>query len=329
MKTLRRAHSPIALALALATTLLGAAPPVHAQAGNPQSIAAASALFTEATNLMKAQRYAEAVPKLEEVLRIDPSLTGAKFNLALCHEQLGRLVTAWSAWMDVEAASRDPGNEDRRKTAAERMAELKPRLSTLAIDVPEPLRRIPGIQMTRDTMDIGSAQWGVAVPVDGGKHTVTVTAPGKDPWQKTVDVPREGGRIVVEVGPMKDQGPPAWRDMWTLIGTGAGLALVGVSIPFWIQTERRIAAQNEHCRVQTGELRCESEFWKGNNRKEMEANYGAFIGLLSAGGTALAAVGIRIAVVSAAGAPGRPNAPVAVLPWLSASEAGLSMMGSF
>jgi len=55
---------------------------------------------------------------------------------------------------------------------------LKPKLAQLTIVVPEAMRGLPGLEVKRDDVTVGAAQWGVRLPVDKGRHAVVVTATG-------------------------------------------------------------------------------------------------------------------------------------------------------
>ena len=94
----------VATAFAYGSTALGADPPAAA-AKAPDDPAAAQALFYEARQLMKENKFGLACPKLEESLRLDYGI-GTEFNLADCNEKLGRLATAWSQFISVASAAK-------------------------------------------------------------------------------------------------------------------------------------------------------------------------------------------------------------------------------
>ena len=54
--------------------------------------------------------------------------------------------------------------------------------------VPEAIRGADGLQVQRDGAPIATAQWGVAVPVDKGRHTITVGATGHERWETELAV---------------------------------------------------------------------------------------------------------------------------------------------
>jgi hypothetical protein len=171
--------------------------------------AAAQALFDEAMALRKKGSSAEACAKLGESLRLDPA-PGTKFYLAECLEQSGKLASAWLLYVEVADAMAASGQQKREVFARERSAALFPKLARLEIVVPA-AARVPGLVVRRDGVPLGEAQWGFAVPVDFGKHTVEVTAPNQRPFTKTVDVHEAGATETIDVPrptPMAD-GPPA------------------------------------------------------------------------------------------------------------------------
>src|ERR1019366_6410179 len=76
-------------------------------------------------------------------------------------------------------------------------AALQPKLSKLTVAVP---KGTPGLEVKLDGRPMDAGAYGVAVPVDAGKHALEATAPGHTPFttevtvgadadQKSVDVP--------------------------------------------------------------------------------------------------------------------------------------------
>ncbi|MBX3229946.1 MAG: hypothetical protein KIT84_26070 [Labilithrix sp.] len=157
--------------------------------------AAAQALFYEARQLMKENKFGIACPKLEESLRLDYGI-GTEFNLADCNEKIGKLATAWSGFISVASAARSAKQADREKVARDRAKALEPRLPKLTIEVPAGAPA--SMEVKRDGTVIGAAAWNTAVPVDPGTHKVTATATGKQPWESTVTL-TEGKQAKVNV----------------------------------------------------------------------------------------------------------------------------------
>jgi hypothetical protein len=168
-----------------------AAPRVSAQ---ETGSAAAQQLFNDGRRLMKQGAFSEACPKLAESQRLDPGI-GTLFNLADCHEQLGKTATAWGEFLEVAAQARTRGQNARVDAARARASALEPRLPRMTILV---RANDPGLVVTRDGAEIGRAQWNSALPVDPGEHTVAARAPKKESWLRTVTI-TPGQTLPVEV----------------------------------------------------------------------------------------------------------------------------------
>jgi hypothetical protein len=176
-------------------------------------VAAAEALFQEGRALLMAGDPAHACPKLAESHRLDPA-TGTLLALALCQEQQGKLASAWAAFVEVEGRSRRDGRADRERTAREHGAALRPRLSTLTLQLAPRAAEVSGLVISVDGVAIGRGAWSVAIPVDGGLHLVEATAPGRQVWRTTASVEAEGDHLRVEV--------PVLASMPDLTAAGAG-----------------------------------------------------------------------------------------------------------
>jgi hypothetical protein len=234
----RRARLAGALAMVLSVVFPAAA---RGQAANPQNALAAQALYEQATAEMDAGSYASACHKLEEVTKLAPQGLGAKLTLGQCYEALGKRASAWSQYARVEALAAKVGQEERSKRAGEKAAALRPLLATLSIEVPDEVRSIPGLSITRDGVVLGDAQWGLPLPVDAGAHEVTATAPGRKAWKVSAKVLADGVKLVVRVKPLEvdpnaglrapagDQAPQ--RPWQRPLGIGAmGLGGAGVAV---------------------------------------------------------------------------------------------------
>ena len=167
--------------------------PLAAQERDP---AAAQALFDQGRALMKAKNYAEACPKLAESQRLDPGI-GTQFHLADCYENQGKVASAWANFLEVASLAAASNQPDREKAAKARAARLEPRLPKLTIVVPA-TSRAPGMQVSRDGVGVGEAQWGSALPVDPGKREISVSAPGRQTYTDTVSV-NEGMAATIKV----------------------------------------------------------------------------------------------------------------------------------
>jgi hypothetical protein len=199
-----------AQSLLLATAVLLSAPAFHvsqarAQSADLQRTAAAQVLYDEGVKAMDAKDYATACPKLEEVVTLVPEGVGAKVSLAQCYEGAGRLASAWTAYIVAEAAAAREGQEARRKLASHRAAALRPKLATITVVVPDSVRSLAGLAIERDGIPVGQAQWGAAIPVDRGAHTVVVTAPSRPRLEKRVAIDADGAVVSVDIAEIIEQ----------------------------------------------------------------------------------------------------------------------------
>src|SRR5690606_38490038 len=122
------------------------------------NVALAESLFQQGRELLVQGKTAEACPKFAESHRIEPA-TGTLLGLAMCHEQEGKLATAWAEYTEVAAAARRDGQEDRVQFAENKAKELGERLSTLTIQVPEQVATIDGLEVKRNGVSLGEGAW--------------------------------------------------------------------------------------------------------------------------------------------------------------------------
>jgi hypothetical protein len=178
-------------ALALASFLCALSPgPAHGQ-----STAAAEALFNEGRHAMDAKDYDTACQRFRESNRLDPAV-GTLLNLAVCETTRGRVATGWELF---RAVSEKLSPDDQRHTFVNgQLAQIEPRLPhvtlTLAAGAPADTKAKEG------EAEFAGAAFGVPLPMDPGKHSFVVTAPGREP--RTVDVElTEGQQQSLEIAP--------------------------------------------------------------------------------------------------------------------------------
>jgi serine/threonine-protein kinase len=167
--------------------------------------ATAQVLFEQGRHLVEAGKFQDACPKFVESERLDPGI-GTMLWLADCYENTGQTASAWAAFK--EAAGTAALRHDKREhLARERAATLQPKLSLLNIIVPDQVQ-IQGLQVRRDELTVGSAEWGIAFPLDPGPHTVKATAPGHRSWSTEVNLEADSALVSVTV-PLLEGDPSA------------------------------------------------------------------------------------------------------------------------
>ena len=319
--------------------------------------AAAQALFYDARQLMEKGKYTEACPKLEESLRLDQGL-GTQFNLADCNEHLGKVATAWAAFLDVAAQSKTANQPDREKLARKRAAALEPRLPKLVVEVPA---SSPSVEVKRDGVVIGAAALGTAIPVDAGPHRIVASAPGKQ-WETTVQaiegktarvaVPRElpaapataiasttttsGVRPVASGASTEltapDTGttyfpPPVVEHEggtqralgWVI--AGLGVAGLGVGAGFGISSINKRDQSRNHCVVDA----CDAE---GVGLRDDALRHGDIATIATIAGAAAVAGGVVLVLTAPKGSRERTGS-VRAVPAASLGGGGFMLQGTF
>jgi serine/threonine-protein kinase len=164
--------------------------------------ASAEALFQEGKALLKAGKFQQACPKLEESYRQDPA-TGALLALAMCHEKQGKTATAWAEYLDVARRSKQEGRKDRAEAAHQSADRLQPVLSQLKISVDPNAAAIEGLEIKLDGVNVGQGAWGAFTPSDPGTHVVQASAAGFEAWSATFELGSERDQKEVTVPPLQ------------------------------------------------------------------------------------------------------------------------------
>lgn len=193
--------------------LVGA--PVHAADAPPADTevgATAEALFRRGLELMRARDFPAACVELAESQRIDPR-PGTLFTLAECEAEAALPASASAHYRDyLDLLEGLPPAQRARQRERERVAraqldELQRRVAYLAIAVddasPEPPR------VVRDGVTLGTASFGVPLPVNPGEHTVAVIAPdGRQARQTVTLAPGEAATVKLQLPPVELPAPP-------------------------------------------------------------------------------------------------------------------------
>jgi len=156
-----------------ALALLAVSAPCNAQAVD-EALVKADSLFREGQTLLHAGNAAAACPKFEESERLDPKL-GRLLNVAYCHEQVGRIATAWSEYSQAAAVASQAAQSDRETFARERAGELARKLSFMRIDLSAAAEVT---DVTVDGKPLARDQWAIPFAVDPGTHVLGFGAPG-------------------------------------------------------------------------------------------------------------------------------------------------------
>lgn len=250
---------------------------------------AAEALFKQGRTASETGDYKTACAKFYESNRLDPAI-GTVFNIADCEEKQGHIATAYTKFQEVLQQLTPP--DDRIPIAQKRLAALAQRVPKLTIRLAAGAPA--GTRVSRDQVQLGKASLGTALPVDPGRHVISVSAPGTQPRTVQVDL-AEGQQRSIEVAPgaplasgsTHDQGstaPAAHSDHRTLgyVVGGVGVAGLAVGAVTGVMVLGKKSVVDNNCDSQK---RC-------NQTGVDAANAGHTLGIVSTTGFIVGGVGI-------------------------------------
>lgn len=283
--------------------------------------AAAEGLFHEGRRLIDAGQVSNACPKFLASYKLSPAV-GTLLNLADCYERNGQTATAWVRFREAIALSQRAGRTDRERVAEGRANALTPRLTKLLLSV-----RDRSVRVTRDGSEVDSAEFGTAIPVDPGPHTLHVEAPGKQAWDLTLDVLGEGRVTTVEVpelAPASSPRQPNDRSGRTgttqrtlgLIAMGVGVVGAGVGTYFGVNTMAHWSDAKTHCNDSVCDATGVSLASDARSEGNLSTAFFLIGGALGIGGAALYFTAPK-------------DKTIAVVPSLAPSSLGLNMGGAF
>ncbi len=185
----------LALVLAVATH-------AHAEpkSSETKAVESARSQFYRALALQDQGRWAEALALLEKVAETRESAQ-VRFNIAFNQEHLGRLALAARGYERAIALAEQSHSENVIRAASERLARLTGRIARL-------LLRPAGenVSVSVDGVDLATSDFGHAVPVEVGDHTIRAAAQGHKPYRLSVNLPGgETREIRIELEPVGEQ----------------------------------------------------------------------------------------------------------------------------
>jgi len=336
---------PVFLSLATSLTVGVLARGGHAQGapdGAPSAdAAAAKRLFDGALEELAMNNAGAACPKLEKSQELDPKLR-TESELAKCWAAIGRLGDALALFRRVEDEARlanDAAEEARAKSEADRLATRMPRL---VVQVPSATGLTPGVEITRDGVALDRDAWGTPAFVDPGKHVVVMRAPGREPWERSVEV-GEGRTATVEVVDLAAEGraavarkiaanrrAPSRGPDPIMLGLGITVGTLGVvglatAAGLGASAAAKWNAAKEDCLEGTEPLVCNADGYAAGTAASSNAT--ASTVLFVAGGI-FAAGAIPLIVVSFSGKASSSDTQ-SITSFVTPGGAGLSWRGAF
>lgn len=200
----------------------------------------AEMLFREGRHAADLGNFALACEKFEASHKAQPA-PGTLLNLADCEESRGMLTRAWHDFLALADAL--PESDERKAVALERARSLERSMPRLRVRL---TRTSFDARVFRDGVELGDVTLGVALPVDPGRHFVTVREPGFQERAYTILIKRGEERdLQVEHG-VASHGPDPRRTIgWTLGGIGVASLAAGAVTGVFALTN--LSASNAQC----------------------------------------------------------------------------------
>lgn len=320
----RRAASALALVAAVLVTSVANADEKSANA------AAAQRLFDEALTLMDAGSYAAACPKLARSQELAPS-GGTLLNLGDCYEKNGQTASAWVSFRDAAARAAAAGQKQAQAAALVRADALAPKLLNLNITL-APGARSPGLEIKRDGQIVSNAELGIDVPIDPGPHKIEVSAPGRLPWTKDVDVVlgTPPPPVVIPALEVRPEPPPGaaptdphrgnTQRTIGLVVAGSGLLAAGIGAIFGLKAFSTNDDALSHCHDAGDAKRCDPTGLSLTDEARTQATISTVLVTL---GSAALAGGVALYVLAPRSRP--TTGQVRIMPFATASSGGLGL----
>jgi hypothetical protein len=285
----------------------------------------ADKIFAEAQKLQEAGKTAEACKKYDEALSYNHNAVGTLLNVALCNEQAGKYATAVRYYTQARDLAREHNLAEHKKAAEEKLAVTSPLVSHLAIAFAE---QPPNMKLVIDE-DIIPADKTDDIIIDPGSHHIVVTAPGRVPYETTVQVekssakaiavPKLGYPVTVKRGGRRTIG---------MILSGTGVAMIGAGVGLGLYARSKYNAQigdmtmGAHC-TDEHPPRCDAEGYRLTNDALTFGTFGTYFFF---GGIAVAGVGAYLWFFGP-----KPVAErnVAIVPSVTPQAAALTAVGTF
>lgn len=186
----------------------------------------AEALTKEGKTAEATTKYMEAIERFKAVDRLDHTMIVTRW-LAECYQQVGRRASAYIEYSRLIKEAAEAGQTERRDEAHERLKELGP-VEMLTVIIPSSLADLQGLRVDRNGEVIPKSLWGTPVPVDAGKHVITVRAPNRAAWSESVTIAERSPPSNKEIRAPATLDEAPWSSFRVAaVITGAGAVVVG------------------------------------------------------------------------------------------------------
>jgi hypothetical protein len=289
-----------------------------ARADDSEDHTKADVLFEEAQRLKQAGDTTGACNKYDEALRYNRNAVGTLLNVGKCNEDASRLATAIKHYTHARDLAREHNLAEHRTAAEGRIAKIAPRVPRLAIAFTE---RPDSMKLVIDDVvyptDVETTN---ELRLDPGSRHIVVTAPGRVPYETTVELV-EGKQQAVAIPRLAFPVTVSGRRTAGKIATASGLALIGGGVVLGWLGSRRYDEQFTmgHCDPQR---RCSEEGYRATVEARQLGTVGTVVGAI---GIAAFGVGAYLWLF----APAERREGVAIVPTMAPDMAGITAVGRF
>jgi hypothetical protein len=294
--------------------------------------AAADALFDSARTAMARHDFDRACEQFRASDKLDPA-AGTELNLADCEEKRGHLASAWELFRTVEEKL-NPSDE--RVTVAHGRAQaLQARVPRLTLEL---AAGAPKNSSVRDgSVELGSATFGISLPVEPGSHELVVSAPGFAARSFQIQLTEgEARSLVVSPGaapspaalpldapassdparPEQSTGSASSRRTFGFALAGVGVAGLGVAAITSVMVVSKKSAVDADCQVDKSCTSAGLNAAHSGQTLEVVSNVGWVVGA--------AALGTGAYFLLTTGSSSKPSTAVALLPNPTGGQLSLS-----
>ncbi len=324
-----------ALPLLLSISLASA----HAFAAPSDNEAKAKALFEEARELVKADKWDEACEKLVQSRKLSPRML-TTYRLADCYEHVGKTASAHAGFIEAADLAKAVGDSAKQQDALTRAKQVEGKLSRVVLELPKD----ESLRIEIDGSKIPPALTREKIPLDPGEHELVASSDGKKPQTVTFTVP-EGPAVTnvsvpaLEDAPAAKEKPPVVEDTPTppppiddtktssgstlktagFITIGVGIVALGVGSYLGLSAKSLDKDAEPLCTPRG----CTPEGKSLNDDARSRGNLATVVFTIGA----VAAAGGLVMVLVAPSPSEKTSAKLS--PWVAHTGGGLALSGSF
>lgn len=200
------------------------------------SVKQATERFFAGQKLYNGKKFEEALAEFRASYAAVPS-PNSRLYIARCLRKLGRNGVAYEEYGQVILEAADRVAEDKKyaatqQAATEERAEIKDQVGMIKLVVPA---GVAGVKVRVGADEVPPLRWGQPLAADVGSVTVRAEAPGRTPFEKTIEVkPGEPQEVAVELGSEagSDSGGGFMSDLplRTMAIASGGVGVVGLAM---------------------------------------------------------------------------------------------------